>query len=56
MKQFLLAMSVSIAGLSAHSCIAIDKYKNDNNMKVIRSLKVMEIIWVLVTTTSTAAS
>ena len=35
MKQFLLAMTINIAGISAHSCIAIDKYINDNNMKVI---------------------
>ena len=35
MKQFLLAMSINIAGLSAHSCIAMDKYINDNNIKVI---------------------
>ena len=35
MKQFLLAMSINIAGLSAHSCIAMDIYPNDNNIKVI---------------------
>ena len=35
MKQFLLAMTINIAGLSAHSCIAMDKYINDNNKKVI---------------------
>ena len=35
MKQFLLAMTINIAGLSAHSCIAMDKYINDNNIKVI---------------------
>ena len=35
MKQFLLAMTIKIAGLSAHSCIALDKYTNDNNIKVI---------------------
>ena len=32
MKQFLLAMTIYDAGLSAHLCIALDKYKNDNNM------------------------
>ena len=35
MKQFLLAMTLDIAGLSAHSCIAMDKYIIDNNIKVI---------------------
>ena len=35
MKQFLLAMTINIAGLSAHSCIAMDKYINDSNTKVI---------------------
>ena len=35
MKQFLLAMTINFAGLSAHSCIAMDKYINDNNIKVI---------------------
>ena len=35
MKQFLLAMTINIAGLSVHSCIAMDKYINDNNIKVI---------------------
>ena len=35
MKQFLLAMTINIAGLSAHSCIAMEKYINDNNIKVI---------------------
>ena len=35
MKQFLLALTINIAGLSAHSCIAMDKYINDNNIKVI---------------------
>ena len=35
MKQFLLAMTMSIAGLSPHSCIAMDKYINDNNPKII---------------------
>ena len=34
MKQFLLALTINIAGLSAHSCIVVDKYKNDNNIKV----------------------
>ena len=33
MKQFLLAMTINIAGLSAHSCIAMEKYTNDNNIK-----------------------
>ena len=35
MKQFLLAMTINIAGLSAHSCIAMDKYINDNNINGI---------------------
>ena len=35
MKQFHLAMTIDIAGLSAHSCIAMDKYMNDNNIKFI---------------------
>ena len=35
MRQFLLAMTINIAGLSAHSCIALDEYKNDNNIKVL---------------------
>ena len=35
MNQFLLAMTINIAGLSAHSCIAMDKYVNDNNINVI---------------------
>ena len=34
MKQFFLAMTNNIAGLSAHSCIAMDKYLNDNKIKV----------------------
>ena len=34
MKQYLLAMTKNIAGLSAHSCIAMDKYINDNNIKI----------------------
>ena len=35
MKQFLLAMTINIAGLSAHSCNAMDEYINDNNIKII---------------------
>ena len=35
MKQFLLAMTINIVGLSAHSCIAMDKHINDNNIKTI---------------------
>ena len=34
MKQFLLAMTINIADLSARSCIAMDMYINDNNIKV----------------------
>ena len=34
-KQFLLVMIINIAGLSSHSCFAMDKYLNDNNIKVI---------------------
>ena len=35
MKQFFLDMTKNSAGLSAHSCIAMDKYINDNNKNVI---------------------
>ena len=35
MKQLLLAMTINIAGLSAQSCIAMDKHMNDNNVKTI---------------------
>ena len=35
MKQFFLAMTINIAGLSAHSCITMDKNINDNNIKLI---------------------
>ena len=52
MKQFFVAMTINIAGLSAHSCIVLDKYKNDNNIKIIRSVNVMENFKVLVTTIS----
>ena len=34
-KQFLSAMTKYIAGLFAHWCIAMNKYINDNNIKVI---------------------
>ena len=35
MKQFFFAMTIKIAGLSDHSCFAVDKYTNDNNIKVL---------------------
>ena len=35
MKQFLLTMTINIAGFSAYSCIAMDNYINYNNKKVI---------------------
>ena len=39
MKQFLLVMTINIAGLYAHSCIAMDKYINDN---IIKSITISE--------------
>ena len=35
MNPFLLAMTINIAGLSAHSCIALDKYINQNDISVV---------------------
>ena len=54
MKQFLLAMTINFAGPSAHSCIAVDNNINDNNIKIITALNVMENFRVLVTTISNA--
>ena len=54
MKQFLLAMTINIAGLYAHSCIAMDKYINDYPKVVIALGKtgqtqavLCDVCWVL---------